>query len=247
MDIYGRNSALEYLKAIKSGSGGAVLFVSGTAHGKIIQILLNEASRAGVRVERREKGFFSGLGPSSVHQGIVLRLKTGAKAESKADGDLDFMDRVARDRGVLVLLDRLTDPYNVGSIIRTAEALGASGVVMLKAHAAPVTSTVVKASAGATAHIQVIETPNAARFIEKARDAGFWIIGSSGEGDTDPSGLGKLKPAVIIIGSEGDGIRRINAEKCHHIVRIPLRGRIGSLNASVAAGILLYELLKESD
>jgi len=241
MDIFGRNSVMEYLKAMGPGEGaGAELVVSDGAHGKIIQSILNEASRAGARVERRGKEFFSDLGPSSSHQGVLLRIKEKARSD---DGDL--LERTARERGVLVFLDQLTDPHNVGSIIRTAEALGARGVVMLKSHAAPLTPAVVKSSAGATAHLPVVEEANAARFLDRARDAGFWIIGSAGEGDAGPGSLGELRPAVLVIGSEGSGMRRITAEKCDRVVRIPLRGKVGSLNASVAAGILLYELLKE--
>ncbi len=241
MDVLGRNAVMEYLRAMKPGEGpGAGLFISDGAHGKIIQSIINEASRVGLLVERRGKDFFSALGPSSSHQGVLLRTKEKAR---KDEGD--YLQRAARAKGVIVFLDQLTDPHNVGSIIRSAEALGASGVVMLKSHAAPLTPTVVKSSAGATAHIPVIEETNAARFLDRARDEGFWVLGSAGEGEDMPSTLGEFRPAVLVIGSEGSGMRRSTAEKCDRVVRIPLRGKVGSLNASVAAGILLYELLKE--
>jgi 23S rRNA (guanosine2251-2'-O)-methyltransferase len=241
MEIFGRNAVLEYLRALKSGQG-AELNVYENAHGKIIQVMLNEAARARVRVERRDKSFFSNLGPSSAHQGVVLTV-TGDQAGAAQEGEDGLLARVAAERGVLVLLDQLEDPHNVGAIIRTAEALGAGGVAITGAHSAGVTPAVVKASAGATAHIPVIELSNAARFLDKAKDAGCWIIGSAGDGDAAAKGLGEFRPAVLVVGSEGAGMRRITVEKCDRVVRIPLKGKVSSLNASVAAGILLYELL----
>lgn len=243
MNIFGRNAVLEYLRTLKEGQG-AELYVSDSAHGKIIQTILQEAGRARVRAEHRDKGFFSDLGPSSVHQGVMLRVSRGA-GENAPLGEDGLIEAAVSSRGVLVLLDQLTDPHNVGSIIRTAEALGAQGVVTLKAHSSPVTSTVIKASAGATAHIPVMEVSNAAQFLEKAKRAGCWIIGSAGSGTTGMRRLRELRPSVLVIGSEGAGMRRVTEEKCDHIVRIPLKGKVESLNASVAAGILLYELLGE--
>lgn len=243
MNVYGRNAVLEYLRTLKEGQG-AELYVSQSAHGKIIQEIMNEASRARVRVVPREKGFFSDLGPSSVHQGVALNIQRDAGDAARA-GDDGLIERAVSSRGVIVLLDQLTDPHNVGSIIRTAEALGAVGVVTLKAHSSPVTATVIKASAGATAHLPVLEVSNAAQFLDKAKRAGCWIIGSAANGTVGMKRLRELRPAVLVIGSEGTGMRRITGEKCDHVVRIPLKGRVESLNASVAAGILLYELLGE--
>ena len=141
-------------------------------------------------------------------------------------------------------LDRISDPHNVGSIIRSAEALGASGVALSRAHSAEVTPVVVKASAGATAHLPVLTVSNVAQFLERAKARGFWIIGASGEGESSPEDVAEVRPAVLVIGSEGEGMRRLTEHKCDYMVRIPLRGTIASLNASVAAGIILYELLK---
>ena len=103
---------------------------------------------------------------------------------------------------------------------------------------------VAKTSAGATAHIPVVIVANAARFLDEAKDAGVWVIGSDDQADTEISKLSSIRPALLVIGSEGEGMRRLTAEKCDHIVKIPLKGKVSSLNASVAAGILLYELLK---
>lgn len=240
MDIYGRNPVLEYLRSLKQGSS-ARLFVAKTAHGKIIQIILSEARRAGIEPERVEKSFFEKLVSSSMHQGVLLQLPHTIDVVS----DDSILNTAAQNKGVLVFLDRLTDPHNVGSIIRTAEALGANGVVLARAHSSPVTSVVVKASAGATAHIPVVEISNAGSFVEKAKAKRLWIIGSSSEAEHCPEDIEGFCPALLVIGSEGEGVRRSILDKCDRVVRIPLRGKVASLNASVAAGILLYSLLRK--
>ncbi len=238
--IFGRNAVLEYLKAAAPGDRTPV-YVSETAHGPIIDRILAEAERKRIKVVRADKSFFKNLGPSSKHQGTAI-----ASPAVKKEGAPDtLLSRVAGIRGVIVLLDQLTDPHNVGSVIRTAEALGASAVVMTKAHSPGITPAVVKSAAGATAHIETHTVSNASEFMKRASAAGFWIIGSSDRGDRGPENMGDLRPAVLVIGSEGSGMRHLTGERCHCTVRIPLKGETSSLNASVAAGILLYELLKK--
>ncbi len=236
--ILGRNPVLEYLKTC-SDPRNTELAVSESAHGKIISEIISEAKKRKVPVTFRDKKYFTGLESSSRHQGVALTLPKKAAAEKS-----DLLERVREAGGALVLLDHLTDPHNVGSIIRTAEALGAAGVVMPKTQSAALTPTVVKASAGATAHIDILHVPNVAAFIEKAKERGIWAIGTSDQGGSDPRELKDHLPALLIIGSEGTGMHRLTGEKCDMTVKIPLRGKVSSLNASVAAGILLYELLK---
>lgn len=231
---------MEYLRALKQRDG-ARLFVAKSAHGKIIHIILSEARRAGIEPELVEKIFFEKLAPSSVHQGVLLKLPHDVEVAS----DDSLINAASQSRGVLIFLDRLTDPHNVGSIIRTAEALGAAGVVLAGAHASPVTPAAVKASAGATAHIPLVEISNAGSFIEKAKARGIWIIGSSSDAERGLEDLTGFRPALLVIGNEGEGVRRSILDKCDRVVRIPLKGKVASLNASVAAGILLYSLLRE--
>ncbi len=240
MDIFGRNPVLEHLRVLKKRNG-VRLFVAKSAHGKIIQIILSEARRAGIEAEMVEKIFFETRAPSSVHQGVLLQLPHDIEVET----DDSIINTAAQTGGVLVFLDRLTDPHNVGSIIRTAEALGASGVVLAGAHSSAITSVVIKASAGATAHIPIVEISNAGSFIEKAKAKGIWIIGSSSESERGLEDLGEFRPALLVIGSEGEGVRKSILDKCDRVVRIPLKGKVASLNASVAAGILLYSLLRK--
>jgi 23S rRNA (guanosine2251-2'-O)-methyltransferase len=241
--IFGRNPVLEYLKQIKN-SGDAVLFVSNTAHGKIIDIIVSSAREKRIRTEFCGKDDLHKFEPSSRHQGVVLELARSGQSISGIGRLEDFLAEAKENRGIIVLLDQLTDPHNVGSIIRTAEALGGAGVILTKAHSADITSTTAKTSAGATAYLPIYTVSNAASFIDNAKKAGFWIIGTSDKGNIDPGRIRELKPAVIIIGSEGEGMRRLTEEKCDYIAAIPLKGHIASLNASVAAGIVLYEALK---
>lgn len=165
--------------------------------------------------------------------------------ESHRLDENEFLNHVLLERGILVLLDQLTDPHNIGSIIRTAEALGAAGLVITKSRSTDINSTVIKTSSGATAHLRILTISNISNFIEKAKKIGFWIIGTGERGNAKLSLLKEMKPSIIIIGNEGKGIRRLTQEKCDIIAQIPLKGKISSLNASVAAGIILYEALKD--
>ncbi len=239
--IFGRNPVLEYLRA-RGPAALAELYVAQTAHGKIIDEIIATARARRIRVSRMDKDFFGNLGPSSHHQGVALRLPVPAAETDRAGVDGLFA-RAVDKKGVLVLLDQITDPHNTGSIIRTAEALGCDGIIITKSHSSGITPTVVKSSAGATAHIEILQISNAASFLDEAKKHGFWIIGTADAGNRDLPELGAVRPAVVIIGSEDSGMRRLTAEKCDYIVRIPLAGRISSLNASVAAGIILYQIM----
>ncbi len=241
--VFGRNPVLEYLKSARDAAG-MELHLSRGSHGKIIDVIRDEARRKGVRITEEDKQYFESLGPSSTHQGVILRLAGRKTATVSAD---DLLTETAARKGVIVLLDQVTDPHNTGSIIRSAEALGALGVVMPAAHSSGITPVVVKSSAGATAHIPVLTVPNAAAFLDKAKEAGLWVIGTTDHATTSLSKIKEMKPAVVVIGSEGTGMRRLTEEKCDMTVRIPLKGKVSSLNASVAAGIVLYEILGHED
>lgn len=240
--IFGRNPVLEYLRGAAPGEPYE-LYISDGAHGKIIDTIAGEARARKIPVRLQDKDFFARLGPSSRHQGVALKVPPAAREH--AAGMEPLLERARGAKGVLVLLDHLTDPQNIGSIIRTAEALGCAGIVMPRAHAAGITPAVVKASAGATAHIEILTVSNVAMFIEAAKAAGLWIVGTSDRGTEPPARLRGYRPAVVVIGSEGEGMRHLTGESCDLVVRIPLRGSVSSLNASVAAGIVLHELLRE--
>jgi 23S rRNA (guanosine2251-2'-O)-methyltransferase len=210
-------------------------------HGKIMDVIRLEARKRGINVVSASKEDLARLHDSASHQGVILRVKSSDEALDEKM----LIQRTVEKKGIIVLLDQLTDPHNIGAIIRTAEALGAQGIVMPRAHAPVASETIAKTSAGATAHIPMVMVANAARFLEDAKDAGLWVVGSDETGTTGMDELSSIKPALLVIGNEGTGMRRLTGEKCDYIVRIPLKGKVSSLNASVAAGILIYEMLKE--
>jgi 23S rRNA (guanosine2251-2'-O)-methyltransferase len=233
---------LEYLR----GAGpdqGIELFIAGNAHGKIINAIIDAAREKKIILRYMDKDFFTHLGPSARHQGVALKLR--AVAREPRPGAPGMLDSAAAKKGVIVVMDQITDPHNAGSIIRTAEALGCDGVIMPASHASGITPTVVKSSAGATAHIDIIQVSNVAGTLDEAKKRGFWIIGTADQAATSLRELDSVRPCVVVIGSEDAGMRHLTAEKCDVIVRIPLAGKISSLNASVAAGIVLYEIMNK--
>jgi len=237
--ITGRNPVMEYLNSIEDGSG-MELHLSSGAHGKIIIEMQHICRRKKVKIITEDKSFFKDLSSSATHQGVALHINQQKNAGDPAA----VLRKTAEEKGSVILLDQITDPHNLGSIIRSAEALGFNAVILPKNNSAEVNETVIKTSAGATAHIEIITIVNVAQFLDELKDLGFWIIGTSDHGTVPVAELGDVHPACIIIGSEGKGMRRLTEEKCDYTVSIPLKGRVSSLNASVAAAIIMYELSK---
>ncbi len=239
--IYGRNPVIEYLNSITDGSG-MELHLSSTAHGKIIIEIQHICRRKKVKIISVDKSFFKDSSSATTHQGVALHIK-----HQKKDIDpLEILKKVAEEKGSVILLDQITDPHNLGSIIRSAEALGCGAVILPKNNSAEVNETVIKTSAGATAHIEIITIVNVAQFLDELKELGFWIIGTSDHGTVSIKKLKEVHPSCIIIGSEGKGMRRLTEEKCDYIVSIPLKGKVSSLNASVAAAIVMYEVMKDT-
>jgi len=237
--VLGRNPVLEYIKNAEL-KNDYQLYIYKNAHGKILKTIIHEAEKKSIQIYHEDKDFFQKLSPSAKHQGVALRVPHAINKIHTGS----ILDKALMNKGAIVLLDQLTDPHNVGSIIRTAEALGADGIVIPKSNASGINPTVVKSSAGATANINIEIVSNVSAFLDNAKKQGFWIVGSSERGDSNIYKMKDLKPAVLIIGNEEKGIRRLTQGKCDFIVKIPLKGKTASLNASVAAGIILYEFFK---
>ncbi|MCA9529018.1 MAG: 23S rRNA (guanosine(2251)-2'-O)-methyltransferase RlmB [Myxococcales bacterium] len=196
---------------------------------------LAEAARArGVPVEYRPRAALDRLAHGVRHQGAV--------AVARAYGYVDPLSLLSIEAPLLVALDEVTDPHNFGAIIRSAVAFGADGVVVPKRRSATVTPVVVRASAGATEHARIAPVTNLSRFLLSAGAAGIDVVGLAADGDLPLSELGPAPLGrVFVIGSEGRGLRRLVRERCGRLVFIPQTGPIASLNASVAAGVALYE------
>jgi 23S rRNA (guanosine2251-2'-O)-methyltransferase len=177
-----------------------------------------------------------------VHQGVVALAPPFPYARLD---DVLARAEAAGEAPLLVALDGVTDPHNLGSIARTAEAVGAHALLVPSRRAAGVTTTAEKAAAGALAHLPVVEVTNLVRTLEELHRRGVWSLGLDGDADTDLADHPLAsEPCVLVVGAEGAGLARLTRERCDALVRLPMRGRVASLNASVAAGVALYELLR---
>lgn len=205
--------------------------------------LLALAAAAGVPVDQVGRSAVDDLAEGQVHQGVV------AVAPAFPYAELDrVLGGVRGRRRLLVALDGITDPHNVGSIARTAEAVGAGGMLLPARRACGVTPTVEKAAAGALAHLPVAQVTNLVRALGQAKEAGFWVVGLDAEGDVDVTDSDLLDEAVVlVVGAEGDGLAHLTRLQCDALVRLPMRGRVASLNASVAAAVAMYEVVRRHE
>ena len=231
--LAGPRAVLEALRG-RDARSVAVVWVD-RRNDRALRDVLEAAKRARVPVEERARAELDELAGEARHQGVV------AVGGEYAYAELEDLAAATGPGEVLIAVDQVTDPHNFGAIVRSAVAFGAVGIITTKDRAAPVTAVTVRASAGATEHARIARVTNLARSLSALSDAGMRVVGLAGEADTD---LGDLppdeRPTVLVVGSEGKGLRRLVRERCELLVRIPLRGPIASLNASVAAAIALY-------
>lgn len=202
--------------------------------------ITDTARAAGVAVSFAPRDEVDELAAGQVHQGVVAVAPPFAYASLDA-----VLAGAGEGPGLVVALDSITDPHNVGSIARTAEAVGADGLLLPSRRASGVTPTVEKAAAGALAHLPVARVTNLVRSLQQAKQAGFWVLGLDADGEVELADSPLLdESVVVVVGSEGDGLARLTREACDAVVRLPMRGRVGSLNASVAAAVAMYEVLR---
>ena len=237
-EIFGRNPVLE---ALRSESEINKIYVAkGDLQGSIKEIIAL-AKEKGVQIQQVERAKLDKMFPKENHQGVAASI---AEAEYV---DWQEMVELARKKGedpLIIVLDELEDPHNLGAILRTADAVGAHGVVIPKRRAASLTSGVAKAAAGAVAYVPVARVSNLGQTIEAMKKAGLWIAGAA-MGGTEIYKQDMTGPLAIVIGSEGKGLGRLVTEKCDFLISLPMHGQINSLNASVACGVILYEVLRQ--
>lgn len=236
--VIGRNPVLE---ALQAGIPVHTAYVAeGAERDNRLREILQFAADNSIALLQVTRAELDRLTKGAVHQGVALQLPTFEYAHPE-----DVLDAAYDAGGVVVALDHITDPRNLGAIIRSAAAFGANGVVIPQRRAAGMTAAAWKSSAGAAARIPVAQATNLNRALESFTKAGFLIVGLAGDTEEDlaevePDG----RPVVLVVGSEDTGLTRLVREHCDHVVRIPMPGGTESLNASVAAGIALYELTR---
>ena len=241
--IYGLMPVLEALRA-GSKKLEQITIAEGARHERLRE-LLDLAKQARVPVHRAPRSALDRALPGATHQGVSA--KTAAASYRDADELLDELSsQVNAGRPPLVLgLDAVEDPRNLGAILRTAECAGVNGVFIPERRAVGLTATVAKAAAGALEHISVARVTNLVQLIEQLKQRNIWVVGATADAKSDYTEWDWTVPSALFLGSEGTGLHRLVRERCDALVRIPVRGRIQSLNVSVAAGIILYEALRQ--
>ena len=234
MIIYGINPVLEALRA-----GRVRELRIGDRSGDRMRQVLSLATEHGVTVKRVPDDVLDRESRRGVHQGVV------AEVADAADYSVEELVRGATGSVLIVVLDGIEDPHNLGAILRTADAAGAHGVVLQKRRSAALDGAAAKASAGAVAHVRIAEVVNIARAVEELKEAGVWTVGLAGDGSTAYDAIDFTLPTALVLGAEGTGLRRLVRERCDHLASIPMTGHVGSLNVSVAAGIALFEAVRQ--
>jgi len=239
--VAGRNSVLE---ALKSGRPvNKLLVAKGERHGSLREII-GQARAKGLVVQEVEAAKLAEIAGGIRHQGVVAMVPPVAYAEV---GDILAKARDLGEPPFLVLLDELEDPHNLGAILRTADAAGVHGVLIPKRRSAPLSATVARTSAGAVAYVPVARVGNVVQAIEGLKKAGLWVVGADMDGDKPYHQADLRGPVLVVVGGEGRGLSRLVKEACDFLVRIPMRGKISSLNASVACSLLLYEVYRQRE
>ena len=237
--IEGRNAVIE---ALRAGETIDKIYLQKGETNKTLGHIASKARAAGVVVVEADRRKLDAMSRTHAHQGVI------ALAAVREYVSVESILQAARDKGeapLLVVCDEISDPHNLGAIIRTAECAGAHGVVIPKRRSAGLTAVVAKTSAGAVSHLPVARVANLPSLLKQLKKEGLWIFGAAADGPVSLYEADLKGPAAIVIGSEGSGMSRLVAETCDVLVRIPMKGKLNSLNASAAAAILLYEAVRQ--
>ncbi|MDD5475024.1 MAG: 23S rRNA (guanosine(2251)-2'-O)-methyltransferase RlmB [Syntrophales bacterium] len=237
--IYGLHPVLEYLRSGGENMEGIIL--SPDKKGVAVEEILDLARSKGIPVRRERTEAMDRMAQGKRHQGVLSLC--GNFAYTPLD-DIISEDTSAEENRPLLILDSVTDPRNLGSLVRSAHCFGARCVVIPKDRAAPVTPSVIKASAGSAHHIAICQAANIARTMDLLKEAGYWIYGADASEGVDCRELDYLGRIALVMGSESSGLRPLVRQKCDFLIKVPMEGVIDSLNVSVAGGIILYEAMQ---
>ena len=237
--IEGRNAVIE---ALRSGAAIDKIYLQKGETDKTLGHIASRARAAGTVVVEADRRKLDAMSRTHAHQGVI------ALASVREYVSVESILHSAREKGeapLLVVCDEISDPHNLGAIIRTAYCAGAHGVIIPKRRSAGLTSVVAKTSAGAVSYLPVARVPNLPALLKELKSQGVWVFGTAAGGTTDLYHADLKGPAAIVIGSEGEGMSRLVEENCDFLVSIPMKGGLNSLNAGAAAAILLYEAVRQ--
>lgn len=237
--IEGRNAVIE---ALRSGENIDKIYLAKGETDKTLGHIASRAREKGIVVVEADRRKLDGMSRTHAHQGVIA---LAAVREYVSVEDI-LADAAAKNEPPLIVVcDEISDPHNLGAIIRTAYCAGAHGVIIPKRRSAGLTSVVAKTSAGAVSHMKVARVPNIPSLLKDLKKQGVWVFGTAANGTTGLYDTDLKGAAAIVIGSEGDGMTRLAAENCDFLVSIPMKGDLNSLNASASAAILLYEAVRQ--
>lgn len=236
MVIYGINPVRE---ALRGGRVSRLMVHQGSAGGGRLQALMDAARAHGIAVESVERSAIERAARGGVHQGVV--------AVVDEPPSYSVRDLVAAAKGppLILVLDGIEDPQNVGAILRVADAAGIDGVIRQTRHAAPLGGAAAKASAGAVAHVKMADVVNIARAVDELKDMNVWTVGLDAAAPQPYNALDLRQPTAFVLGAEGQGLRRLVKQKCDFLASIPMRGHVESLNVATAAAVVLFEAVRQ--
>ena len=237
--IEGRNAVIE---ALRAGENIDKIFIQNGETDKTLGHIASKARAAGIVVVDADKRKLDGMSRTHAHQGVIALAAMREYVSVE-----DILEKAAEkgEKPLIVICDEISDPHNLGALIRTAEGAGAHGIVIPKRRSAGLTAVVAKTSAGAVAHMPVARVANIPSLIKDLKKQGVWVFGTAAKGTTNLYEADLKGAAAIVIGSEGDGMTRLAEENCDFLVSIPMKGKLNSLTASAAAAILLYEAVRQ--
>ena len=237
--IEGRNAVIE---ALRAGTAVDKVYIAKGETDTTLGHIASTARGKGIVVVEADRRKLDAMSVTHSHQGVI------AVAAVREYASVSDILQSARDKGeapLVVVCDELSDPHNLGAVIRTAEAAGAHGVIIPKRRSAGLTAIVAKTSAGAVSYLPVARVANLTALLRELKEEGLWVFGTAADGSTSLYQADLKGPAAIVIGSEGDGMSRLVREQCDFLVSIPMRGQVNSLNASAAAAVVLYEAVRQ--
>ena len=238
--ICGLHAVLAALKANASDIDG--VWVSNERQDARIASVLEAAKNANVKIHRVPRAALDRMSDEVPHQGVIARRLS---APSMVENNLsDFLENLPKDP-LLLILDGVQDPHNLGACLRVADAAGAHAVVVPRDRAAPLSAVARRAAAGAAESIPLYQVTNLARALDDIKEAGLWLVGTAADTEQDVFQADFKAPTALVLGGEGDGMRRLTRERCDVLVRIPMAGTVESLNVSVAAGVCLFEAVRQ--